>query len=218
MKKAIGYVRISPKGRESEKRSASIETQKASIERWCQLHNCELAAVYGEKKAVSGRNGKRPALEEAVKHCEQGGYILVAYSLSRMCRNVKHACKIAERLHKAGSDFVFVVDNIDSSTASGKLIFHVLAAIAEFESEVASERTRDVMAHKIENGAKVGAAPYGWQWKGVEGRKKLVESPAEQPVLAEILGMRRGLMGLRTIAAELNRRGTKPRRGAEWSG
>ena len=68
--------------------------------------------------------------------------IVIIWKLDRLGRSLKHLLKIAEEWQKQGIDFICVSQNIDTTSASGKLVFHILGAISEFERELISERTK----------------------------------------------------------------------------
>jgi Resolvase, N terminal domain len=104
----------------------------------------------------------RPALQEALSRCTKGA--LVVYSLSRLARSTKDTLEIADRLAGAGADLVSLSERIDTTTASGKMVFRTLAVLAEFERDQVSERTRFAMAHKKGNGERVGSVPYGFRF------------------------------------------------------
>ena len=104
-----------------------------------------------------------------------------------------------------------------TTTAAGKMIFRLMAVLAEFERDLISERTTAALAHKRANGQRVGAVPYGFDLSadGVT----LIESPAEQAVINDIKAMRSRGMKLQQIAAVLTERGvrTKTGRSSSWT-
>ena len=63
---------------------------------------------------------------------------------------------IAERLEKAGADLVSLTEKIDTTSAAGKMVFRMLAVMAEFERDLVSERTRAAMSHKKSKGEVIG--------------------------------------------------------------
>lgn len=86
----------------------------------------------------------------------------MVYSLSRLARSTKDAIAIAERLDKAGADLVSLSEKIDTTTAAGKMVFRMLAVLAEFERDLVSERTTAALAHKAGKGERIGEVPFGW--------------------------------------------------------
>src|SRR6266581_6504849 len=82
--------------------------------------------------------------------------VLVVYSLSRLARNTTETLELGERLAKAGADLVSLSEKIDTTSAAGKMVFRMLAVLAEFERDQISERTRVAMQHMRCEGKRVG--------------------------------------------------------------
>jgi len=138
VQKAIGYIRVSTQGQADE--GVSLAAQRAKIEAWCSLNDAELVAVFEDAGisggSMNGRDGLHAALEATTK-----GMALVTYSISRLARNTRDMLDIAERLEKKGADLVSLSERIDTTTASGRMVFRMLAVLAEFEREQIGERT-----------------------------------------------------------------------------
>ena len=105
-------------------------------------------------------------------------------------------------------------EKIDTTTAAGKMVFRMLAVLAEFERDQISERTAVVMQHKKSKGERVGAIPYGYQLKG-DGIT-LVECQEEQAVITQAKSLHTAGLSLRKIADELDTRGLHARNGAKF--
>jgi site-specific DNA recombinase len=157
---AIGYIRVST---EEQTNGVSLEAQEAKIQAWCMLHDAELVAVYRDE-GISGYKGReyRPGLDTALKQvCKVKGS-LVVYSLSRLARNTRETIEIGECLNTCGADLVSLSEDINTTTAAGKMVFRMLAVLAEFERDQISERTTMAMAHKRSQGHRIsGQVPYG---------------------------------------------------------
>jgi site-specific DNA recombinase len=112
---------------------------------------------------------------------------------------------------------VSLSERIDTTSAAGKMVFRMLAVLAEFERDLVSERTTAAMAHERANGQRVGTIPYGFDL-GLDGAT-LVPSEAEQAIIAEIRTMRAAGMKLEPIAAALTDRAvaTKTGRSTNWT-
>ena len=149
--------------------------------------------------------------------CRRRGTALIVYSLSRLARSTKDAIGIAERLDKAGADLVSLSERIDTTTAAGKMVFRMLAVLAEFERDLVSERTTAALAMKKANGQRVGTVPYGYTV--AEDGAMLVPDESEQTVIREIESQRAHGSTLQRIAAELTERNvpTKTGRSSRWS-
>jgi len=89
---------------------------------------------------VSGAKTARPGLDEALAYLREGD-TLVVWRLDRLGRSLKHLIETVTSLHKRTIGFRSLTENIDTTTPTGKLIFHVFGAIAEFERDLNRERT-----------------------------------------------------------------------------
>jgi len=207
--KAIGYIRVSTQGQAEE--GISLDAQKAKIAAWCEVNGYELAGIF-EDAGISGTKADRPGLAAALASVEKGG-ALVVYSLSRLARSTKHTIELAERLEKDGADLVSLSEKIDTTTAAGKMVFRMLAVLAEFERDQISERTTAALAHKKAQGGRVGSIPYGKRLS-VDG-SALEDHPEELEVVRLVRLLRAGGMSYPKIAAELTVRGLSPR-GKAW--
>jgi len=212
---AVGYVRCSTS--EQSVGGVSLDTQRAKIAAWCGVNDCELIEVFTDAGISGKRADNRPGLQDALQAaCKARGMALVVYSLSRLARSTKDAISIAERLDKAGADLVSISEKIDTTTAAGKMVFRMLAVLAEFERDLVSERTVAAMQHKKANGQRVGSVPYG-STLAADGTT-LVPNDAEQRVIEEIKAMRARGATLQAIATDLTGRGipTKTGRSSRW--
>jgi site-specific DNA recombinase len=142
--------------------------------------------------------------------------VLVVYSLSRLARSVRDTLEIAERLDKAGADLVSLTEQLDTTTASGKMLFRLLAVLAEFERDLVSERTRTALRYKQARSERVGQIPYGFRL-AADGITLEVDA-VELGTLAEVHRLRSAGRSLRAIAAELTRRQVPTKNGGpRWS-
>lgn len=111
---------------------------------------CDPDHMFIEK--ASTRLETRPKLEEALAYLRPGDTLVVT-KLDRLGRGVRDLIDLVARIEKLGVDFVVLHQNIDTSTPAGKMFFHILAAFAEFERDMISERTRDgLKAARINKG------------------------------------------------------------------
>ena len=112
--------------------------------------------IYYDK--ASGKNEERVGLENCLKSLRSGD-TLVVWKLDRLGRNLKHLINIVQDLitRKVGLKVLTGQGaNIDTTTANGKLIFGIFAALAEFERELISERTKAGLASARARGRKGG--------------------------------------------------------------
>lgn len=211
--KAIGYVRVSTDGQAVD--GVSIDAQRAKLDAWAIVNDAELVAVYVDAGLSGGRADNRPELVAALDAACREGAALVVYSLSRLSRSTADTIAIAERLDKANADLVSLSEKIDTTTAAGKMVFRMLAVMAEFERDQVSERTRMAMAHLRQQGRRIsGKVPFGFDDNG-DGN--LIENATEQAALKLIAELHADGLSLRKIAAELTARNVQTKTGAKWS-
>lgn len=211
---AVGYVRVSTLDQQDE--GVSLDAQRSKIDAWCLANDAELVGIHVD--ALSGkRSDNRHGLQAALDAATACGGVLVVYSLSRLARNTKETLEISERLDKAGADLVSLSEKIDTTSAAGKMVFRMLAVLAEFERDQLSERTSMAMAWKKSQNQRVGTVPYGFDLEadGVT----LVRNESEQRVLVLIAELQADGLSLRRIAAELTERGIPTKEGGNkaWS-
>lgn len=211
---AIGYVRVSTERQAEE--GVSLDAQKNRIAAWCAANGYELAGVECDAGISGKRASNRPALQAALDRACAERCALVVYSLSRLARSTKDALAISERLDKAGADLVSLTEKIDTTSAAGKMVFRMLAVLAEFERDLVSERTRGAMAQKRRAGEKTGGGvPFGFR-VGPDGRR-LEPAPELAPAVKLIRRRRAAGASLSSIARTLAKRGTPTAGGGAWS-
>jgi DNA invertase Pin-like site-specific DNA recombinase len=93
-------------------------------------------------------------------------------------------------------------------------VLNIMTAVSQWEREAIGERTRDAMSHKRSNGERVGNIQFGYRL-GADG-KHVEPDPSEQAVLHEIGRLRQSGHTMRGIAAALNHRALRTRRGSAW--
>jgi DNA invertase Pin-like site-specific DNA recombinase len=137
--KLAGYLRVS-----THRQSAgfSLKAQKEAIASYCRAHRHELVSAEAESKSALTQ---RPVFEQLYARLLQPDTTLdglIVAKLDRLGRSVQDLVTIVEGLRQRKQQFISVQDNIDTSTPNGKLLFHLLAAIAEYERELLLERTK----------------------------------------------------------------------------
>jgi DNA invertase Pin-like site-specific DNA recombinase len=124
----IGYARVST---DDQKLDLQLDALKAA-------GICE-GAIYQEY--VSGVATKRPQLAECLRALRKGD-VLVIWKLDRLGRSLAELIKISKELEEREIGLRSLTDQIDTTTAGGRLIFHVFGAVAQFERDIISERTK----------------------------------------------------------------------------
>jgi DNA invertase Pin-like site-specific DNA recombinase len=135
--KLIGYLRVSTA---RQREGFSLEAQREAIERYCQARGYELVAIEEESESAIKT---RPVFQRAKAQVLDGKADgLIVAKLDRLGRSVRDLANIAEELSRNGKQLISVGDSIDTSSSNGKLLFHILSAIAEYERELLIERTK----------------------------------------------------------------------------
>jgi DNA invertase Pin-like site-specific DNA recombinase len=121
----IGYARVST-------HEQNLEVQLDA------LRQTRCDKIVSEK--VTTRKAVRPQLNEALTWLRSGD-VLVCTKLDRLARNMRELLTIMDNLTERNVDVVFIDQKIDTTQAGGRLIFHMFAALAEFERDLIRERT-----------------------------------------------------------------------------
>ncbi len=121
----IGYARVS-------KTEQHLELQLDALNK----AGCE--QIYTDK--ITGSKTERKGLEDALSHLREGD-TLVVWRLDRLGRSLKHLIDTLKGFHEKGIEFKSLTENIDTSTPTGMLMFHLIGALAEFERNLIRERT-----------------------------------------------------------------------------
>lgn len=138
----IGYARVSTGEQKLDLQLDALE--EAGCER-----------IYEEQ--TSGAATSRPELEKCLESLREGD-ALVVWRLDRFGRSLKDLVTKMESLEEIGADFISLTEGIDTTTAQGKLTFHIFGALAEFERELNRERTMAGLRAARERG-RVGGRP-----------------------------------------------------------
>jgi len=133
-KKCAIYARVSTEEQNPEIQVDELKTISSQ-------QNYMVYDVYVDK--VSGTKSSRPELMRLLKDAKDKKFdIVYVYKLDRLGRSIQHLLKVVSYFQRWGIDFVCTSQAIDTSNSGGRLVFHIMAAIAEFERELISERTK----------------------------------------------------------------------------
>ena len=144
MGKRIGYARV------------STDDQKLDLQKDA-LSKAGCVDVYEEK--VSGKSATdRPVLDYCLRALSAGD-ALVVWRLDRLGRSLPDLVRIVTELESKGITFESLTEKIETGSATGKLVFHVFAALAEFERNLIRERTQAGLAAARARGRKGGRKP-----------------------------------------------------------
>lgn len=137
----VGYARVSSVGQ-----SLDIQREKLS----------ECDKLFEEKR--SGTTDARPMLKQCLGYVREGDQLIVT-RIDRLARSTLHLCQIAETLREKNVDLVVIDQNIDTSDATGRLLFNMLGAIGQFETEIRAERQMDGIKKAKDRGVQFGKRP-----------------------------------------------------------
>jgi len=172
---------------EEQRERETIEIQREFLGQYCGLYGLEVADTYADD-GVSGTIPlhERPEGRRLLEDAKAGKFSTVlVYRLDRLGRSLLVIVDAHDRLQGAGVSLKSATEPIDTSTASGRLIFQMLASFAEYERETIVERTRAGLHRAYRSGKHYGAAPYGYQTDGT-GRLRIV--PEEAEIVRGIVG------------------------------
>jgi len=141
-------------------------------------------------EGVSGAATTRPGLDEALSTLHAGD-VLTVWKLDRLGRSLPHLIAVIEELQKKGAGFKSLSENIDTTTAGGKLIFHIFGALAEFERSLIAERTKAGLQAAKKRGKKLGR-PMRLTQEQIKHAEKMINTGQQTTSgMAELYGVDR---------------------------
>ena len=167
-------------------REVGYQVQEASVRELARRHGDDETMVLLSDWDKSGRLGadKRPGYRALLDAIEAGrATAIYSYSLSRLARSVPELSRLIADCDAKGIPVRLDVDRFDTSTASGRLLAHVLSSVAQFEADVASERVRGAIAASGEGRAdRRGTRNYG-EGDGEDAGRGLFSQPFARPAV-----------------------------------
>ena len=140
MKAAI-YCRVSTEEQDADK-------QEYICKEHCQRKDIEVYKVY--KDVISGKTTSRPEFNQMFEDMRHYKFrAIMVTKLDRIGRSLQHLLSMFDEFKNKGVEFIAVTQNIDTSTAAGKLQLHILSAFAEFERNIISERTKEGLRRAV---------------------------------------------------------------------
>jgi DNA invertase Pin-like site-specific DNA recombinase len=148
---AVGYVRVSTA--EQHASGAGLEDQRRAVRDECERRGWKLLRTYEDANGASGRNLRRPALQEALQALSAGrAHVLVTSKLDRLSRSVIDFATLMQQAEREHWSIVVLDVAVDTSTPSGEMMANVVAAFAQYERRLISERTKRALAVKQAEG------------------------------------------------------------------
>jgi DNA invertase Pin-like site-specific DNA recombinase len=156
----VGYARVSTLDQNPALQIAGLKA--AGCER-----------IFTEK--ASGAQRERPELQAALSYLRNGD-TLVVWKLDRLARSIQQLLQTVDTLQTSGIELRSLTESIDTTTPSGRLVFHIFSALAEFERAVIRERTSAGLQAAKERGKK-GGRPTQFGPKELAAAKALLADP-----------------------------------------
>ena len=170
----FGYARVSTKGQKDDSQVSELTAYGIDPE--------HLYVDHG----VSGKYAKRPQLDACLAAMGEGDSFVIT-RLSRAMRNIREMLAMADDFKSRGIALVVLKQDIDTSTPTGRLIFHLLAAIDEWQRELIVESTLEGLEAARAAGKRIGA-PRALDDDQVASAVKMIDAGMSKPDVAGILG------------------------------
>jgi DNA invertase Pin-like site-specific DNA recombinase len=203
-----GYFRVS----QARDGMHAPEIYRDEITRYCSYRNLTLAEVFSDID-FSGYRGSRPrpGLEELKDRRREFSSVVIP-KLSRFGRSVKDLVDLFDLFDSDGIALIFLDMNIDTSTSQGRLLRHIMAAFAEYESDVKADYARANYRHAMQEGRTWGQPPFGYR----ADNKRYLVVDSEADIVRSIFQRYMHGATLHRITIELNAAGHVRRRGGLW--
>ena len=167
---------------------------------------------------LAGQSGKavvqHPEAIRMMRDVKQGHITGLVFSkLARLSRNLREVQDFGDYFSDHNADLISLSESIDTSTAGGRMFFHLLGVFAQWEREEISERVTASVLTRAKLGKPInGRAPYGYQWKD----RKLIPHPDEAPIRRKAYELFLQYRRKGTVAKHLNAQGHRTRDGKDW--
>ncbi len=182
----IGYARVS-----TTDQNLDLQTDA--------LRQAGCARIFTD--TASGGLAARPQLAAALDYLRPGD-TLVVWRLDRLGRSLRHLIDTVAGLEKRGTGFRSIQESIDTTTPSGRLIFHVFCALAEFERDLIRERTHAGLAAARARGRVGGRKPALTPQKAAEARRLYDEKRLTVAEIGKVLGVSRATIYRRLLPGD----------------
>ncbi len=216
--KAVVYVRVST-DEQANPDKTSLSQQRERCTGYCTAQQWELVEVY-EDAGVSGTLDAeaRPALNRLLEDAKAGKFQRVVFlKVDRMARSLRKLLNLSHQLQGFGVGLVSVVEQFDTSTASGQLYFNLLGAFAEFERSQINERMSDGRRGAVRNGRYIASTvPFGYSRENGH----LKPNSQQAKAIRQMFRWASNGMGVKVIAKHLEEQGVSPpnpsNRASQW--
>ena len=229
-RRTVAYIRVSTEEQAYEgyslldqERAARLYAQARVAMQEAGWTEIDDDGVYADP-GVSGTLRDRPGLNRLLADAKAGKIgRVICTKLDRIGRTAAIILSIEDELESYGVQRAYIKDSIDTSTATGRLLRTVLAAVAELEREMILERTTAGKVEAVRRGdvwRPTGLLGYRYlpvdKQTGQRGRLEIDEAPYQAPLIRRIFTDVANGTSLRALAAQLNAEGIPPVRGTMW--
>ena len=154
------YIRVSTQ--DQAQHGFSLAAQQESLENYAKALGYDIFKIYKDE-GKSAKDLKRPEMQQMLQDAEAKKFSAIfIYKLDRFSRSLKDLILTIDHLKEIGVDFVSLQDKIETTSASGKLMFQIIGAFAEFERNMIGDRTKFGMQRKAKEGGFITKAPKGY--------------------------------------------------------
>lgn len=222
VKRVAIYARVSTT--EQAEEGYSIDEQERLLTEWCNRNGYIVHEVYADR-GISGKSIKnRPALVQLLDDAKNKKFdVVLVWKTNRLARNILDLLKIVEVFEHSYISFRSYTESLETETSSGKLQFHMMAAIAEFERNTISENVKMGMLARAREGKWNGGRVLGYDLEDVsnQGEKRkhtrLVINEKEAKTVRRIFELYIAGNGYKAIANRVNKEGHLGKRGKPFS-
>ena len=152
-------LKIAIYARVSTKNGQDPEMQLTELREYVRNRKWKIAGEYVDR-GISGASDSRPELNRLMADANRRRFdVVVVWKFDRFARSVSHLLRALETFRALGIEFVSLSENIDTSTPTGKMVFTVLASVAELERSLIGERVRAGLRNAKARGTRLGRPP-----------------------------------------------------------
>ena len=200
-KKLCGiYMRVSTEDQARE--GFSLPEQKERLEAYCKFNNYKIVEYYTDAGISAKTGNHRPEYDRMLEDGKQGKInMIIALKLDRITRSTRDWETLMDYLEKYNVNIAFVNDDINTTTANGKMVSRIMMSVSQNEIERTSERTIIGLEGAIKQGHIPARAPLGY--KHID--KKLVSDPLTKDIVIRIYNLYFEGLTYNTIAKLFNK-------------
>jgi site-specific DNA recombinase len=171
------YIRVSTQ--DQAQHGFSLDAQQDALQNYAKALGYEIYKLYRDE-GKSAKDLNRPEMINLLRDAEARKFqAIFIYKLDRFSRSLKDLILTIDKLKEWGIDFISLQDKIETASASGKLMFQIIGAFAEFERNIIGDRTKFGMERKAREGGFITKAPKGYK---LLNKKLLVDDEESKKV------------------------------------